>query len=134
VGAAAVGVLAALLAGCAAQADRNAASQAPGRPGASSELPVLRREDMLWLERVSFGLDGTTVAQYRRLGREGFLERQLHPQDMPVPAPIAAEIAALEVTHTDPQRSLAAVNAQYKAINAMPDGPDKEQARKAIND
>ena len=133
-GAVALGIFAAMLAGCAAQADRNTPSQAPDPHAASAQLPVLHREDMLWLERASFGLDSVTVAQYRRLGREGFLERQLHPQDLPLPVPIAAEIAALGVTHADPLRSLAAVNAQYKAINAMPDGPDKEQVRKAINE
>ena len=51
-----------------------------------------------------------------------FLERQLQPQEPELPAPIAAEIDALEVTHADPQRWLADVNAQYKVINAMPDG------------
>jgi hypothetical protein len=69
----ALGIFAAMLAGCAAQADRNTASQGPSPHATSVELPVLHREDMLWLERVSFGLDGVTVAQYRRLGREGFL-------------------------------------------------------------
>jgi len=100
----------------------------------SASLQMLRREDVLWLDRVSFGLDSAVVADYRRLGRERFLERQLHPEEPQLPVPIAAEISALEVTHADPERWLAEVNAQYKIINAMPDGPDKEQARKTLND
>jgi hypothetical protein len=67
---------------------------------------------MLWLERVSFGLDSASVADYRRLGREGFLDRQLHPHDAPLPAQIAAEIAALDVNHADPAQWLADVNAE----------------------
>jgi uncharacterized protein (DUF1800 family) len=94
----------------------------------------MRREDTLWLERVSFGLDSASVDNYRQLGRERFLERQLHPGEAALPAPIAAEISALEVSHADPEKWLADVNGQYKTINAMPDGPDKEQARKALND
>src|SRR6202522_3833525 len=133
-GAVALGIFAAMLAGCAAQADRNTASRATRPHAASVQLPVLHREDMLWLERVSFGLDSVTVAQYRRLGRERFLERQLEARDSRLPAPIAAQIDALEVAHADPAQSIAEVRAQYKNINTMPDGPDKEQARKALND
>jgi uncharacterized protein (DUF1800 family) len=115
-----------LLAGCSTQ---------PGQPRtASAPLHPLRREDTRWLERTSFGLDTENVADYRRLGRERFLDRQLHPAPAELPAPIAAQIAGLEITRADPVQAIAGINAQYKVINAMPDGPDKEQARKALND
>jgi len=48
-----------------------------GAPDLRPEGPVLTREDALWLNRVTFGLDAATVAQYRLLGREGFLSAQL---------------------------------------------------------
>ena len=101
---------------------------------ASGPLRTLHRENMLWLERISFGLDTRNVADYRRLGRERFLDQQLHPAEDILPAPIAAQIANLEITRADPVQLLAGVNARYKVINAMPDGPDKGQARKALND
>ena len=100
----------------------------------ATALPVLHRDDTLWLERVTFGLDSSSVAEYRRLGRERFLEGQLYSRDAALPAPIAAQINALEVSRADPERWLAELNAQYKTVNAMADGPDKEQARKALND
>ena len=53
---------------------------------------------------------------------------------MTLQAPIAAEIAALEVTHPDPVRWLADVNVAYKTTNATRDGPDKERAREAFTD
>jgi uncharacterized protein (DUF1800 family) len=107
---------------------------AAGRPaGAAAALPVFHRDDMLWLERVTFGLDSVSVAEYRRLGRERYLDRQLASQDA-VPPPIAAAIESLEVTHADALQLLIEVNAQNKAINAMPDGADKDQARKALNE
>ncbi len=123
-----------LIVGCSTPAGNGANVSASASRATSAALPVLRREDVLWLDRVSFGLDSADVADYRRLGRERFLERQLHPQEPELPAPVAAEIDALEVTHADPERWLADVNAQYKIINAMPDGTDKEQARKTLND
>jgi uncharacterized protein (DUF1800 family) len=104
------------------------------RAGTVTALPVLRSEDTLWLERVTFGLDSSSVAEYHRLGRERFLEHQLSARDTALPAPIAAQIAALEVTRADPAKWLADLNAQYKTINAMADGADKEQARKTLND
>jgi uncharacterized protein (DUF1800 family) len=110
-----------------------AASGAGANPGAAA-MPVLRREDMLWLERESFGLDSASVADYRRLGRVRFLDRQLHPHDVRLPPPIAAEIDALEVTHADPVQWLAGVDAEHKRINAMADGPDKVLARKTLSD
>jgi uncharacterized protein (DUF1800 family) len=123
-GACAAGGLA--LTACATRTDLPRASAAP--------LHAMRREDTLWLERTSFGLDSASVESYRQLGRERFLERQLRPGDAALPVPITAEIAALEVSHADPVKWLADVNGQYKVINAMPDGADKEQARKTLND
>ncbi len=101
---------------------------------AAPPLHEMRREDTLWLERVSFGLDSASLESYRLLGRERYLEGQLHPGEAALPAAIAAEIAALDVSHSDPAKWLADVNAQYKTINAMPDGVDKDQARKTLND
>jgi uncharacterized protein (DUF1800 family) len=115
-----------LLAGCATPPNPPHAPSEPSRP--------LHRENVLWLERISFGLNTRNVADYRRLGRERFLDQQLHPDDETLPAPIAAQISSLEITRANPVQLLAGVNAQYKVINAMPDGPDKEQARKALND
>jgi uncharacterized protein (DUF1800 family) len=121
-----------LLAACAMRTDLSATPAGPHARAAP--LTVLHRSDVLWLERTSFGLDTASVAEYLRLGREAFIDRQLHPHGMALPAPIAAEVSALEVTHADPVQLLSDVGAQNKVINAMPDGPDKEQARKALND
>jgi uncharacterized protein (DUF1800 family) len=126
-------VLGLLLAGCATP---DATTRSAGPPAGShaevTALPVLHRQDMLWLQRVTFGLDSASVSDYRRLGRERFLESQLHPAGRGPPPAIAAEIAALGVVHIDPVGELASVNAQYQILHAMPDGPDKERARKAL--
>jgi uncharacterized protein (DUF1800 family) len=123
--------IALLVAGCATRGEDSRVTTARVT---TSPLRAMRREDTLWLERASFGLDSASVESYRQLGRERFLERQLHPGEVVLPVPIAAEISALEISHADPAKWLADVNARYKVINAMPEGADKEQARKAIND
>ena len=89
----------------------------------------------MWLERVSFGLESATVADYRRLGRERYLEEQLHggpAEDLP--PPIAAQIQELSAQQAAPERRLQELQERRKTINAMVDGPAKEQARKLLND
>src|SRR5258708_40283220 len=87
----------------------------------TAPLRAMRREDTLWLERASFGLDSASVESYRQLGRERFLERQLHPGEDAVPGPIAAGIGALGITRADPAKWLARFHAQCTPIYDMPD-------------
>jgi uncharacterized protein (DUF1800 family) len=47
---------------------------------------------------------------------------------------VAAEIDSLEVAHAGAAELLATTNAEYKRINALTDGPEKEQARKTLNE
>jgi uncharacterized protein (DUF1800 family) len=128
-----VSALALLATGCTAPAGSGTNIGDPV-PRTVAALPVLRRDDVLWLERVNFGLDSVSVSEYQRLGRARYLDAQLQPREASLPGPIAAEISALEVTHADPKLMLADLNAQNKVINAMPDGADKESARKNLND
>jgi uncharacterized protein (DUF1800 family) len=109
----------------------------PSRAGASGhgpELSALHRADALWLERVTFGLDSGAVADYRRLGRENYLEEQLRARDEPLPEPIGAQLHALDVAQVDPVRALQGLRERRKGIDAMADGPDKDQARKQLNE
>ncbi len=120
-------------AGCAAGKSGGAPAPARDPKATAAALPVLRPQDMLWLQRVTFGLDSRSVSDYRRLGRVRFLDEQLDGRGE-LPPPIAAQIDSLEVAHEDAREWLAAVAAQYKSINALPDGPDKDAARKALNE
>jgi uncharacterized protein (DUF1800 family) len=97
-------------------------------------LTLLRREDVLWLDRLGFGLDSQIVADYRRLGRERLLEQQLGGRNSSLPASIASQIDAMDISQGEPSQRLAHIQAQYRTINAMADGPEKELARKTLND
>src|SRR6202011_3783932 len=101
-------------------------------PAAGSHRPV--DSGSLWLDRITFGIDSQSVAAYRRLGRAGFLDRQLDPAPHPLPPAIAAQIATLEVEHLDAAQELIAINEENKRINGLADPAAKEAARKPLND
>src|SRR6202158_2907783 len=122
----------AFLVACAAPAPRTAAGAQKALT--AMPLPTLRREDVLWIDRIGFGLDSQIVADYRRFGRERLLAQQLDARNNTLPAAIASQINTMDVSHVDPARRLADIQAGYKSINAMPDGAEKEQARKMLND
>jgi len=105
-----------------------------GAAPSADALAPLAREDALWLERMSFGLDSATVAEYRRLGRGRYLEAQLRGSDAELPAAIAAQLHDLSALQADPQQRLKALQERRKTINTLPDGPEKAQARKGLND
>src|ERR1700674_218207 len=102
---------------------------AASRPAA----PVaLTRGELRWLARVTFGIDTATVARYRALGREKFLDEQLHPSSSD-PANLAAAIVAIPVTQQTALARLTANRAEQQRINTLTNENDKQQARNALN-
>jgi uncharacterized protein (DUF1800 family) len=132
--AAAIGALGAGCANSPSAAGISTAGGAATAHAAAPALPAFRRQDMLWLERITFGIDAGSVAELHRLGRERYLDHQLHGPEPPLPAPIGAELDSLIDARPDSVRVLAELSARHKAVNAMADGSDKQQARKAINE
>ena len=120
-----------LLGGCMAGSDRHGSHDPPAQATAFQEVG---RADAAWLGRATFGIDTTAAADYRRLGRTRFLDRQLHPQETKLPPRLEAQIAALEISRYDAATTLAAVDARYKLIHAMPEGQDKTAAQKALDE
>lgn len=120
-------LMAALVAGAAIAVAGCAGAPARGEFAAS-------RADVLWLNRITFGVNSQTLTDYERRGRTGFLASQLSDRDAPLPPAIATQINLLDVVHADAAQLLAATNAEYKRINALADGPEKEQARKALSE
>jgi uncharacterized protein (DUF1800 family) len=120
-----------LLVACSSSAPR---LDANSKPASAPPLANLRRPDALWLDRVGFGVDSQMVSDYRRLGRERWLDDQLEAHESVLPAPIATQIQNMDISHQDATQLLSDLLAHRKSINAMPDGPDKEAARKQLND
>jgi uncharacterized protein (DUF1800 family) len=93
----------------------------------------LSQNDAAWLNRDSFGLDTATVARYRQLGRKSLLEKQLDDRlGDTLPPPITAQIASYESFYTPVGQLLTAIQLEQQQIKAMPEGPDKVAANKAL--
>src|ERR1700760_453210 len=101
---------------------------------ATASGATLNRQDMLWLDRVTYGPTTDVVDRYLKLGRHRFLEQQLHPTDLRLPPAINAQVTALEVSHTDPAVVLPFVAHEQQRINALPDEGAKQAERKVLND
>src|SRR5215471_107133 len=113
-----------------------AAVVAPFATSAAAPTAEISHDDFLWLNRITYGADASTVAAYARLGRSRFLEAQLKPRDA-LPAETAAQIARLTISDqraNTPEARLAAINAENERINALASDDDKQAARKALND
>ena len=93
---------------------------------------TLSKDDVAWLNRVTFGVDSATVAHFRDVGRRRFLDEQLHPKADSLPPAIAAQIASFDVMKTPAPALLAQVRDQYRDIKDLPDGDAKETAKKAL--
>jgi len=104
-----------------------------GSPASRSAAPP-PRADVLWLNRITYGVDSASTTELQRRGRTGFLNEQFSSRNPVLPDVIAGQIDSMEVAHADAAELLAATNAEYKRINTLTDGPDKEQARKTLND
>src|SRR5208282_3621850 len=72
--------------------------------------------DLLWLERVTYGPTSATLAEYRRVGRTAFLDEQL------------------DIAHEDGADMLAREQVESKRVNEMSASDDKAAARKALNE
>ena len=70
----------------------------------------LSRQDVQWLERVTYGPDTATLNEYQKLGRRRFLTEQLHPGDARLPPEVNAEVSSLEISHQSGAELLAYVN------------------------
>jgi uncharacterized protein (DUF1800 family) len=103
-------------------------AQAAGNPGLSAN-------DIAWVRRDSFGLNTATVAQYRLLGRNTLLNKQLNDQlGDRLPAPIAAQIDGYEALHVPLDQLLVSLQQEQQQLHNLPDGPEKQAANKAIQE
>jgi hypothetical protein len=93
----------------------------PGTAVAACASTPLSRQEILWLDRVTYGPTSSLVEEYLKLGRRRYLNEQLHPSVARLPEPAAALLAALEISHLDGAALLAAFSQEQQRINALPD-------------
>ncbi|RYF32571.1 MAG: DUF1800 domain-containing protein [Comamonadaceae bacterium] len=113
---AAIAVAAAALAGCAMP------------PSAAPADPVAR---LRWLDRLTWGANASAERQLTRQGSGAWLQAQLHPKPVALPAAAQAQIDAMTITRTPVDQLVIALDTQRKAADAMPDEAQKKAARQA---
>jgi uncharacterized protein (DUF1800 family) len=103
-----------------------------GASVAATVSPPIARGDVRWLDRATYGVNAPTVARYRQLGREKFLDEQLQATP-PDPQALAAEIAAIPVTQRSAADVIKTNRAEQQRINALTNDEEKQQGRRALN-
>ena len=101
---------------------------------AASSKTSLTREDALWLDRITYGLDSATVQRFRELGRRRFLDEQLAARNDKLPAEIQAQIDGLDIQHTPVAQRVVEEIAEQKRINSLGNEEMKKDARKERNE
>ncbi|MFC5491270.1 DUF1800 domain-containing protein [Dokdonella soli] len=109
------------------------ASAAFAAPAPTPE-PAPPPADLEWLNRVTFGVDSASLARFEKLGRKRFLDEQLSGRNDALPALIAQQVEVLDVTRLSPTAVMAETVAENQRIKAIPEGDEKQAARKALNE
>jgi uncharacterized protein (DUF1800 family) len=110
------------------------ASLVLGAPAVAGEPPApLSAADVAFIDRVTWGVNESTAAEYQSLGRDRWLERQLHPGPKDkLPAAAEAEIAALPIATKPTVETAWALTVQNRAANQIPD-PELRKAAQQVN-
>ncbi len=112
------------------------AALAPGAPvrAADANVPApLAAADLAFIDRVTWGVNESTAVEYQMLGRDRWLERQLHPgaKDR-LMAAAQAQIATMPIS-VQPLAELAPpLTAQQRALNQIQDVEQKKTAQQAF--
>jgi uncharacterized protein (DUF1800 family) len=99
----------------------------------AADDPVTQN-DVKWLNRVTYGVDSMTLAQYRSAGRKRYLETQLKPSTDALPLSAQTAVDALSISTRGADELLASAEVENKRINVLPDGDDKAKARQALQE
>jgi uncharacterized protein (DUF1800 family) len=114
-----------------APANPAAANPAPAAHVATSHAP-LTTADIAFIDRVTWGVNESTVAEYQALGRDRWLERQLHPGPDRLPQAAEDIIRALSIA-TKPLTEIAfPLTARQRNSNQIPDPEQRKVLQQAF--
>src|SRR5271166_3654805 len=114
-----------------AAASPAAASPAPPAHVAAKPAP-LTPADIAFIDRVTWGVNESTVAEYQTLGRDRWLERQLHPGPDRLPAAAQAIIHALPIAAKPLTEIAFPLTAQQRNANQIPDPEQRKVLQQAF--
>jgi uncharacterized protein (DUF1800 family) len=94
----------------------------------------LTHDDLLWLNRITYGADSATVERLRFIGRRRFLDEQLAGGDDTPPRAVQARIDAMDITRTPATQVLDDERAAQQRLRDLKDEEAKTAARRARNE
>ncbi|SEA22081.1 DUF1800 domain-containing protein [Variovorax sp. YR216] len=112
-----------LLGACVASAGQGSLPKVTA-PGEATQLR--------WLERVSWGADGASAQDLKRLGLPEWLREQLHPRPAALPPAAQAQIDAMTISRTPVEAIVTELRTQRRALNDLADEEQKKEARKTL--
>lgn len=119
-----LGAVIGLLAGC--------ASTAPGsRVGAEqAQAPLPREQELLVLNRVTWGVNVSSARQIGAAGAERYIEQQLRPAASALPPEVQAQIDGLTISTRPFEQLMFDLDQQRRDFVAMKDAEQRNAARK----
>jgi len=83
--------------------------------------------NLQWLNRITWGGNDSSLDLINKQGHKTFLEQQLHPKKTVLPAPVAAQIAAMQIS----QKSLPVLVEESEYLRKQADQTGNDDAKKA---
>ncbi|HEY7872388.1 MAG TPA: DUF1800 domain-containing protein [Rudaea sp.] len=90
------------------------------------------RADLLWLDRLTYGVDSAGLARLESIGRERFLDEQLAARDERLPPAVQAQIDAMPISHQSIEDDIAKLAATRAKLKTIDDSQAKLEQRKAL--
>ncbi len=98
------------------------------------QVPELSSDDLVWINRITWGINLPAAQEYQHLGRAAWTEKQLTWQgDDALPPAIRDRIAAMPVSQTSLARLLSERRAAQQAIQKMSNPEQIATQRKQLN-
>ena len=97
-----------------------------------ADAAELTPHDLVFLDRLTFGINASSAAHLQAVGAERWLNEQLHPPaKSPLPEAAHAQIEAMADVHKFPFDVVMAFDAQAKSANQVAD-PDQRKAAQQV--
>ena len=98
----------------------------------TAQAADLTPHDLIFLDRLSFGVNASSAAHLQAVGSERWLNEQLHPPAVsPLPDAVQAQIDAMADAHKPLLDVLSSFDAQAKSANQVAD-PDQRKAAQQV--
>src|SRR5271170_7976694 len=108
------------------------AAMAIGAAVTSADAADLAPHDLIFLDRLTFGINATSAARLQALGAERWLNEQLHPPVNPaLPEAAQSQIEAMADVHKLPFDIAVSFDQQAKSANQVAD-PDQKKAAQQV--